>query len=63
MKYTKIAQRLGSRGGKKSAAARFAGLNKEQKSELMRKVRYSKKEVKELDGMAQEFVKGLNQQN
>lgn len=63
MKYTEIAKQLGSRGGKKSAEVRLGGLTKEQKSELMRKVRYSKKEIKELDSMAEELVKGLNSQS
>jgi len=42
MKLTKIAQQLGSRGGKKSAESRLGGMTKEQRSGLMRKVRLSK---------------------
>jgi len=58
-----MARQLGSVGGKKSAEVRLGGLTKEQKSELMRKVRYSKKETKELDYMAEELVKGLNSES
>jgi len=44
MKLTKIAQQLGSRGGKKSAESRLGGMTKEQRSGLMRKVRLSKRD-------------------
>jgi hypothetical protein len=42
MEYTKIAQQLGSRGGKKSVQSRFTGKSKEEISELMKKVRKGK---------------------
>jgi hypothetical protein len=38
-----IAKQLGSRGGKKSAQVRLAGKTKEERSEIMRKVRLAKK--------------------
>lgn len=61
MKYTEIAKQLGSRGGKKSAEVRLGGLTKEQKSELMRKVRYSKKNKEEIKVHSKEYIKALNQ--
>lgn len=54
------AQELGKLGGKKSVEVRLGGLTKEQKSELMRKVRYSKKQIEESDIMAEEFVNAIN---
>ncbi|MFA5095678.1 MAG: hypothetical protein WC447_03415 [Candidatus Paceibacterota bacterium] len=59
MKYTKIAKQLGSKGGKKSAQVRFSGLTKEQKSELMRKVRLTPRQKKEVDLMMNESIESL----
>lgn len=60
MKYTEIAKQLGSRGGKKSAEVRLGGLTKEQKSELMRKVRLTPRQKKEVGTMVKGMVKNLN---
>lgn len=54
------AQNLGKRGGEQSAKSRFSGKSKAEISEIMRKVRYSKSEIKELDDMADEMVDSLN---
>jgi hypothetical protein len=61
MELSKIAKQLGKKGGKKSVEARFGGKSKQEISEMMRKVRYSKKELQEMDEMDAEFVKGLNE--
>lgn len=42
-----IARQLGSKGGRKSVKVRFAGKTKEQKSELMRKVRLGKESIED----------------
>jgi hypothetical protein len=55
-----MARQLGSRGGKKSVESRFKGLTKEQKSELMRKVRLTPRQKKEVDLMVNSMVKNLN---
>jgi len=57
---SQAAQFLGRLGGKASVGSRFKGKTKEEVSEIMRKVRYSKKEIKEADEMAKEFVDALN---
>ena len=55
----KHAQILGRLGGKKSAEVRLGGLTKEQKSELMRKVRLTPRQKKEVDLMMGESIKSL----
>ena len=60
IKLSNIAKMLGSRGGKKSVQVRFAGKSKKEISEIMRKVRYSKKGLKIINEISKEFVDGLN---
>ena len=57
MKFTKIAQQLGSRGGKKSAESRLGGMTKEQRSEAMRNVRKGKDPV--LQAFHEAFMESL----
>lgn len=57
----KVASELGRIGGKKSAQSRFKGKSKKQISNIMRKVRYSKKDHKVMDKMTKEFVSNLNE--
>jgi len=59
MKYTEIAKQLGSRGGKKSVEVRLGGLTKEQKSEIMRKVRLSFKELENFKQGAEKMVNNM----
>ena len=54
---SKYAKLLGSRGGKQSAKSRFDGKTKEEISEIMRKLRYSRKDLKQ---MGEESVEALN---
>ena len=39
MDYSKIAKKLGKKGGKASARSRFNGMSKNERSEYMRRVR------------------------
>lgn len=57
MNLSKIAQQLGRRGGKKSAESRFKGKTKEQISETMRKIRYSKSDLKDIKTMRKAALK------
>lgn len=54
-----MAKVLGSAGGKKSAKKRFEGLSKAEISEKMRAVRYSKKDLGEIDEMTEDVVQGF----
>lgn len=51
---------LGRLGGTKSAEKRLGGLTKEERSDLMRKVRLSPKQRKEVEGYLQDMVENLN---
>jgi len=57
---TQAAKFLGRLGGKASVKSRFEGLTKKQKSELMRKVRLSKKESEDFGRMVDGCVESLN---
>lgn len=56
----------GKKGGIKSASIRFSGMTKEQRSEAMRKIRYSKKDwtesVKHAKGLAKNLEKNVTHQ-
>ena len=54
------ASALGKLGGKKSVESRFKGKTKAEISKMMRKVRYFKREIKEMDTMGKEVLNGLN---
>ena len=58
-----MARQLGSAGGKQSVKSRFSGLSKNEISELMRKVRLTKKENKEFEQMVDGCVKSINSQD
>ena len=58
--YSDVARKLASRGGKKSVSSRFAGKSKKEISEMMRNVRYSKKELQTADKIADILTKNLN---
>lgn len=60
MNIKEMAKKLGSKGGKKSAEIRMSGMTKEQKSELMRKVRLSKEEKKIFEKGLQGMIDNLN---
>ena len=55
------ASEMGKKGGKRSAESRFEGKTKEEISEIMRKVRYSKQEREEIKKMGKELVNGINE--
>lgn len=63
-KRTQAAKFLGKLGGKKSAQSRLGGKTNEEISEAMRLLRfnkrYTKKEQKELNEMAEDAVQALN---
>lgn len=59
---SKIAAQLGKIGGKKSIQVRFSGKSKAEISEIMRNVRYSKKDLKETAKISKAFGEGLNNQ-
>ena len=58
-KIKQYAKLLGSRGGKQSAKKRFEGLTKEEISAKMRKVRYSKSQIKKIDGFKKDVLSGF----
>jgi flavorubredoxin len=58
-KISEYAKLLGSRGGKQSAKKRLEGKTKEEISEIMRKMRYSKKQSETIKEMGENVVEGL----
>ena len=57
---SEAAKFLGRIGGKASVKSRFAGKTKKDISEIMRNVRLSKKEEKEVDVMVKKMTDNLN---
>ena len=57
---SQAAKFLGRLGGKKSAESRFKGMSKKERSELMRKVRLSPRENKEVVNGLKQMVKNMN---
>jgi len=55
-----IVKMLGKKGGQKSAEVRLGHLTDEEISVEMRKIRYSKEQIKKMDQHGKEFVENLN---
>jgi hypothetical protein len=57
---SQMASEMGKKGGKNSVKSRFAGKTKTEISEIMRNVRYSKKDIRYGNDFANMMVETLN---